>query len=210
MAEVRGSAAVLRVIDAERIALREELRFLDEIYRQVRAALSGKLEPTAGGGDRRRKSRRKAKGSAARRTPADAAKRERDILRFLLEHGPSQAGEIRDAVPGAGEKAQLSALRRLMDKGLIRKKGPRQRPTYEALDAPRGGGSDDAPQPETLGGQILALIEENDGSSAAELVAHTGASLEEVQIECRQLIDEGEIKLERRGDTVVYVLQVGA
>jgi hypothetical protein len=208
MAEVRGSAAILQVISAERDALREELRLLDDINKRVRGALSGAQEPKAENGSGR-KDRKKSQGRI-RKTPAGAARRERAIHKFLLEHGPSQAGEIHRAVPGAGDKAQLSALRRLIDKGMVRKSGPRQRPSYEALEVARGAEPQDEPQSSTLGGRILTLIEENDGASIEELVAHTGADEDEVRVECRRLVGESEVKLERSGDRVGYVLAVQA
>jgi hypothetical protein len=212
MAEVRGLAAVLLAIDAERAALREEIRSLDEAAKLLRPLIAGdeaaaspaKARTRSGGRPRGRP-----KGSRIDRTPAAVEKREREIHRFLVAQGPSYAGEISAALPGMGDKARLNALRRLEAKGLVRKRGHHKKPIYEATEAPRPAAPTES-QPATLGGRVLALIQESDGVSEAELVARTGASGDEVKIECRRLIAEGEIRYERRGDLVVYVSQAGA
>jgi hypothetical protein len=208
MAAGRGQDAVLLIVDSERTALREELRVLDDVAKLLRGSKKDHAAQRNEDQVSRKKPRhRRQQGS--RRSSAAIAKRDREMLRFLRDHGPAEAGPIQRAFPGVGPKGRLGSLRRLEGQGLVSRSGPPNSPTYAAV-----GGSDGfeshQPQAETLGGRLLAFIQEQNGASMAELIATTGATETEIRLECGQLLRQGEVARERRDDEFVYVPVVSA
>ena len=210
----RGRAAVLVAVDAERAALREEVRLLDDVARQLRGSANGGAGTrdqgkTPGGESRDRQGGDRSKKGTVARSPATTAKRDRDILRFLRDHGPAVSGDLKRVAPNVDPKTRRASLKRLEGKGLVRRSGRDMKPTYEVVGGPEIP-EQDQPQAATLGGQLLAFIQEHDGASMAELIVSIDATEEEIRAECGQLIREGEIAYGRRDGDVIFIPQVSA
>lgn len=157
------------------------------------------------------------KRSRGRRGPTVAVQAERRrqaIHRFLVEQGRALAfSEIRRALR-LSEFSTRSALKRLIEEGMVTRIGTRGTTRYEArpagagsaavLPAPRPGGEG------TLQGRLLETIEDRGSASAEELAQAIRAPREEVQKACGAMVREEEIRMASRDGRPVYVSQVAA
>lgn len=213
--------AVRKFLEAERRRVREwSTSVVKEVHEQRDGALR-RLEEAAGAlglsvlpkvtSTSRARSKKHSKPTAA----ALAAERRAAIHRFLSERGiPLAFREIQTALR-LSDFSTRSALRRLVEEGLVIQTGVGSSTRYQARTDGSAGSQasrSDSPSPQggTTQGSLLAIIEERSLASLEELGQATGLPADEVERECGALIREGEIRMARSNGRPVYVLNKAA
>jgi hypothetical protein len=201
--EACGTAAVLVVVEEQRKALRAELKTLDSIAvslgdKQIEESPQVPPAPRA-------KQRRSQKGTKTN-SPAAAAKRREELMRFLeTQAEPVSSGVIQREL-GFTHNNVKTAVRRLEEEDRVGRTGESASTRYFLRDGELGAAGPPAIQPVTPGtisGRILERA--RDGATQTELASDLGLPEGEVREECGKLIVEGELLMSRRNGKPIYV-----
>lgn len=213
--------AVRKFLEAERRRVREwSSSVVKEVHEQRDGALRrleevagtlGVVVPPKATSTSSARSKKNSKPTAAAR----AAERRAAVHRFLSERRiPMAFREIQTALR-LSDFSTRSALRRLVEEGMVAQTGVGSSTRYQARTDESAGSKVSAPdgpvpQDGTAQGSLLAIIEERALASSEELGQATDMSAEEVERECGKLIREGEIRMARSNGRPVYVLNKAA
>jgi hypothetical protein len=207
MAETRGAAAVLAVVEEQRKALRVELRTLDSIASRLGGEQieETSLKPAAP------KSKRQSQKGTKTNSPAAAAGRREKLVRFLdIRAEPVSSGVIQREL-GFTYNNVKTAVKHLEEEGKVGRIGEGASTRYflQRGEPDAVGPSAIRPvAPGTIPGRILERA--RDGVTPAELAGELGLPEVDVRKECGKLIVEEELRMTRRDGERIYVASVGA
>lgn len=184
-------------------------RAVDALGRPTVKAAGAAKERTRSTARSRRRSKRRRPMSTS---PSAVAERRKSVHRFLLEsEKPLPIGEIRRSL-GLSEHAAYTALRTLVNEGLVERVGAGAGSRYRATQvratqlATRAQAAerevDDAARQ-----ILLSVVKERGYASLDELRQATGLANDEILLVCGALVREGVLQMERRKGRGVYVLR---
>lgn len=207
MTEICGTAAVLVVVEEQRKALRAELKTLDSIA----VSLGGKQMEEASQTPAAPKPKRRSQKGTKTNSPAAAAKRREELVRFLATQAePVSSGVIQREL-GFTHNNVKTAVKRLEEEGRVGREGESASTRYFLEDGESGASGPPAIQsvtPGTISGRILERA--HDGVTQGELAGDLGLPESDVREECGKLIVEGELLMARRDGQPIYVANGGA
>ncbi|HVV89522.1 MAG TPA: hypothetical protein VHB53_03415 [Solirubrobacterales bacterium] len=207
MAEMRGAAAVLAVVEEQRKALRVELRTLDSIASRLGGERIEETLPKPAAP----KSRRRSQKGTKTNSPAAAVERREKLVRFLDARAePVSSGVIQREL-GFTQHNVKTAIKKLEDDGKVGRTGEGASTRYFLPRGERDAAGSSAIPPVasgTIPGRILERA--RDGVTPAELATDLSLPEDDVRKECGKLIVEEELRMARRGGERIYIVNGGA
>jgi hypothetical protein len=206
MAETRGAAAVLAVVEEQREALRVELRTLDSIASRLGGEQIEETSLKPAAPESRRRSRKGTKTTS----PAAAAERREKLARFLdTRVEPVSSGVIQREL-GLTQHNVKTAIKHLEEEGKVGRIGEGASTRYFVQPGEPDAADPSVVQPVapgTIPGRILERA--RDGVTPAELAGDLGLPEVDVRKECGKLIVEEELRMTRRDGERIYVANGG-